>query len=142
MTFMAENMTDQKPYEVEGTRAQSNSSEWHKAKWCGPTASNAKDIVSTKSKQGQYKLLKRLLWGRTLPEMDSLKYGKDYEGTAFLQYCSSKRISNRNLDVLNSGFWVNPKYPELGCSPDGVVKEAGTDHLKGVVDVVLCCVVA
>ena len=53
MTFMAENMTDNKPYKVEGTRSQSNSSEWHKTRWCRLTALNAKDIASTKSRQGQ-----------------------------------------------------------------------------------------
>ena len=32
--------------------------------------------------------------------------------------------------VQPSGLWVNPKYPWLGCSPDGLLGENGTVEIK------------
>lgn len=132
--FIQDNMPNhQQPYQLDGTVDQASSTEWHRARWCRVTASNAKDIITTKSKQGQYSLLKRLLWGKALPNLKSLQYGKDNEDKAFQQY--SSEICDAETVVSKSGFWVNPKNPEFGCSPDGLILQTSTNTLKGVVEI-------
>jgi hypothetical protein len=46
-------------------------------------------------------------------EYASMKYGNEHEDDAFKEYASE--------DVVKSGLWVNPTYPELGCSLDGII---------------------
>ena len=35
-------------------------------------------------------------------------------------------------DVCASGLWVNPKYPFMGCSPDGLVGDDGLIEMKSL----------
>ena len=40
--------------------------------------------------------------------------------------CQTKSV------VATSGLWVNPKYPFLGCSPDGLVSQDGIIEIKSL----------
>lgn len=39
-----------------------------------------------------------------------------------------------HLKVTTTGLWVNPKYPQLGSSPDGVVEDTITGEI-GLVEI-------
>ena len=56
-----------------------------------------------------------------------MKYGLKSEPKAIEKYESQK-----NRKVSTSGFWVNPKYPFLGSSPDGLVGEDGITEIKSL----------
>ena len=54
----------------------------------------------------------------------SLKWGLDNENNAHEKYlgCLGKK---ENVEIKNIGLVVSPRWPFLGCSPDGIVLENG-----------------
>ncbi|KAH3753356.1 hypothetical protein DPMN_187991 [Dreissena polymorpha] len=110
------------PYQIENTQTQSESDEWQRSRFLHITVSAAKDISNVKTTRGKYSLLRRLLWGRELPDLKTLRYGRTNESKAFQQYSETV---NENQTVETTGLWINPKFPELGCSPDGILKTDG-----------------
>ena len=56
-----------------------------------------------------------------------MPYGLESESKAILKY-----EEQRNTVVCKSGLWVNPNFPFLGCSPDGIVGEDGLLEIKSL----------
>jgi len=56
-----------------------------------------------------------------------MRYGLECEPKATLKY---ERV--RNVKVYPSEFWVNPKFPFLGCSPDGLVGSDTVIEIKSL----------
>ena len=56
-----------------------------------------------------------------------MRYGLESEPKAILKY-----EEQSNTVVCKSGLWVNPNYPFLGCSPDGIVGEDGLLEIKSL----------
>ena len=53
-----------------------------------------------------------------------LKWGIEHESVAIEEYLRKKKLP---LTALTScGFVINPKWPWLGCSPDGIIIENGS----------------
>ena len=48
-------------------------------------------------------------------------WGIRHETTAKEKYIESESSKHRNLAVSPTGFYISPKYPHLGASPDGKV---------------------
>ncbi len=114
------------------TLRQDESSIWFKERSKRITASlfgrvcNRRQSVYPKSivdaiinkKQGSYK---------NMPP--SLKWGIENESKAIEKY---KEIDG-NLHPVNCGLVVSPKWPWLGCSPDGIIFEG--ESLKGAIEI-------
>ena len=114
------------PFEVPGTNLQSASAKWRSDRWCRITASICKDVacVTPKGVQG---LLNRLLWDNEEICSVAMEYGKTNEANALKDYCDI--FPNRQV-VTETGLWINPSMPQLGCSPDGlVIDENGFEGL-------------
>eukprot|EP00794_Sanderia_malayensis_P008563 gene8563-9479_t len=47
----------------------------------------------------------------------SFKWGKENEFEAVKRHSCERAV----CEIINTGLIVNPKYPWLGCSPDGTV---------------------
>ena len=56
-----------------------------------------------------------------------MKYGIESEPEAIKKY-----EEQTNSVVATSGLWVNPKYPFLGCSADGLVDQDGIIEIKSL----------
>ena len=54
----------------------------------------------------------------------SLKWGLDNETNAHEKYLESLG-KNENVEIKNIGLVSSPKWPFVGCSPDGIVLEYG-----------------
>ena len=74
-----------------------------------------------------FKFIKSNIWKIDQEPFQSywMKYGLESEPKAIEKYESQK-----NGKVSTSGFWVNPRYPFLGSSPDGLVGEDGIIEIK------------
>ncbi|XP_055956192.1 uncharacterized protein LOC130012386 [Patella vulgata] len=129
---LKESIQGNQPIEIDNTKGQTTSDSWYEARSLRVTASNAKTVTTTKSKQGQYNLLKRLLWSKKVLDLKALKYGRDNEDHAFKNFQEGSLTPGHAL--TKSGFWVNPKYPELGCSPDGLIWDCNK-KLVGVLEI-------
>ena len=64
-----------------------------------------------------------------IPNTKAMQYGRKHEDDAFEQ-CSnevcSTDMTDDSITLCKSGFWVNPEYPEMGCSPDGLFFQGNT----------------
>ena len=56
-----------------------------------------------------------------------MKYGIESEPNAIKKYERQTKSV-----VATSGLWVNPKYPFLACSPDGLVGQDGIIEIKSL----------
>ena len=52
----------------------------------------------------------------------SLRQGIEHEQVAEA-YLRGKGIPNQTSQIFHSGLIINPKWPWLGCSPDGIIME-------------------
>jgi len=54
-----------------------------------------------------------------------MTYGLESEADAIKKYEQQTKVA-----VTTSGLWVNPKFPFLACSPDGLISEDGVLEIK------------
>ncbi|ELT89274.1 hypothetical protein CAPTEDRAFT_31100, partial [Capitella teleta] len=103
------------------------SSTWHQQRAIRITASNAKAFIKCSSGLSFYNIIHRVLWGHIITT-SAMKYGHTHEGIAFQDYNNAQC-----QEVIQTGFWVNPKYPGFGCSPDGLIMKDG--KLEGLLEI-------
>lgn len=110
-----------------GNLNQSESEMWMFHRQCRITASNCKGVVCLK--KGHTGLVKRILWTSS-PLTPVILQWRENESKAFEQYMNE----NLNFIVEKTGLWLNPAYPQLGCSPDGLIKDIQSG-LEGIIEI-------
>lgn len=112
------------PFMADGTLDQSESEMCMFHRQCRITASYCKDVVCLK--KGHTGLVKRILWTSS-PLTPAILYGRENESKAFEQYMNE----NPNFNVEKTGLWLNPAYPQLGCS---LIKDTQSG-LEGLIEI-------
>lgn len=105
------------PFMADDTLDRSESEMWMFYRQWKITASNCKDVVCLKN--GHTGLVKRLLWTSS-----------PFTPAVFFmgERINLKQLSNtwKKIPILSlkkTGLWLNPAYPQLGCSPDGLIND-------------------
>ncbi len=62
------------------------------------------------------------LWDKSFTTT-AMSYGIESESKARHQYLDDSKKLQPNFDIQETGLWVSPSYPELACSPDGIVTD-------------------
>jgi hypothetical protein len=57
----------------------------------------------------------------TSANVPSLKWGRENEIIARMEYLKQAESDHVNFEFCNSGLRINPLYPYLGATPDGVI---------------------
>lgn len=70
---------------------------------------------------------------RNLPE--PFKHGIEHESRALEQYQNYLKHSGHPLLTFSSGFFLNPAYSFLGCSPDAMVIDETQDKPYGIAEI-------
>ena len=133
-----ENLTTAHLMEIPGTEGQSNSEQWFSERWCRLTASKClpayrlgKLIVekNPNAPVDVFKFISHNIWGIDSEPFQSfwMLYGLNSEAKAILKY-----ENDTGRKVRSSGLWVNPKFPFLGCSPDGLVGDDTVIEIKSL----------
>ena len=52
---------------------------------------------------------------------DFFSWGCDHESQAKIDYELTMLDHHTNFSITASGLFVNPQYPHLGASPDGII---------------------
>jgi len=52
----------------------------------------------------------------------AVQWGCDHEEDAKETYIQQASKEHQDLRLLTSGLFINPKFPEVGASPDGIIK--------------------
>jgi len=115
------------------TRGQHFNLNWKKARNVIITASNMGAVVKRKKIEPD-NLVKKLCGYTTIPDtVKSLQYGRKHEPVAIADYARSHLKTCDEVRIESCGLLVNPSYPFLGASIDGLVvcSKCGT----GIVEV-------
>lgn len=115
---------DEALYLEESTRLQSQSILWHQHRIGRITASKFFAVVRTSIDSPSPSLIKDLMEmkvqsRKTVP---ALQWGVENEPKAREQYIEIIQEEHEKFVCTLSGLCVNPKYPHLGATPDGIVK--------------------
>lgn len=103
------------------TKAQANSYIWHDYRRGLITSSHFKSVICFTGKTYPKTIVDAIMqYAKPSPNIPALKWGTDHEDVARQAYIRHAR-SHLNLSVSSSGLVVNPLYPYIGASPDGVV---------------------
>lgn len=110
----------------EKTRKQAQSEDWMKERKYRITASN---FGRVKTRQRNHRKLVEDLLAQKQFSTAATQHGKQYENTALRKYEKHLRRMQKPIKVLESGLFVSPKIPILGCTPDAkVIDLSVTDH--------------
>ena len=138
------NQCESSVYMVPGTEEQSESDTWASNRWMRLTASVAKQVVSLSGCVEDYsdnnvcrcyKFVRGNVWGFDRFSSVPMAYGIDNESVARNEYELMKKQSCENYSVKSTGFFINQKWPELGCSPDGLVVDPSATDKYGLLEI-------
>ena len=126
VSALHENLKPEALMEIPGTEQQSRSEKWFSERWCRLTASkclsafNVGKLVTDCQPNVAVEANKFIfshIWGLESEHFQSywMRYGLESEPKAIEKY-----ENTTNVKVYPSGLWVNPNFPFLGCSPDGL----------------------
>ena len=106
----------------QATRSQSSSKLWFKYRAGRITASRMKAVCRTNPGSQAQSLIKTICY----PEAFSFttaatKWGCKHEKVAREMYLSATKLKHSELSVTDSGLVINPKWPHIGASPDGII---------------------
>lgn len=107
-----------------------NNEDWFLERRLRITASHCKPISTMNQKTSVTTIanqLNNIMWETKRLRTSAVVYGQANESRARSAYTEKMRAGNPDIKVEETGFWVHPKFPELGCSPDGLV----TDNCEG-----------
>ena len=124
--------------QIPGTEGQSQSQKWFQERWLRLTASKCLSafrigrLITSEAPSAAvraFKFIRTNIWKIDIVPIQTywMKYGLECEPKAIDKYEEQTKTT-----VCDSGLWVNPKYPFLGCSPDGLVGEDGIIEIKSL----------
>ena len=111
-------------YLQQATIKQSQSLTWHKYRQGRITASHFHDVYKHMQSGRKYpiSIIKRIMqYYSNVDNVNAMKWGRENEDRGCQQYISCMEGKHDNFRVKKSGLVVDPKYPFLGASPDGLV---------------------
>ena len=104
------------------TREQSVSTVWHDYRKGRITASHFHEVLRYTGKSYPNSIVKSIMQYRNFNQnIPALKWGRENEENARKEYLMAMEGSHTNVQVRSSGLVINPSYPFLGASPDGIV---------------------
>lgn len=121
-TFMSISVSPAECDAIEvATQLQRDSEVWKAQRMGRITASSFHDVYTLRDTTSTKSLCKRLLMPKNLSHIPAVKWGIDNEDKARQQYGEEMSSSHESFSCKPSGLVVNPLYPHLGASPDGII---------------------
>lgn len=112
-------MTDEEgEYLAHSTRLQTQSHLWFEHRKGRLTASTFGAVCRTSVDKPSQSLVSKILQQCPPPKSDA---GTDNESKARAAYELTAKTDHSSFSLETTGLHVNPKYPHLGASPDGLI---------------------
>lgn len=112
---------EESQYLAKCTRLQSQSTTWFSHRKGRITASRFRAACKTSVVKPAESLVRQILQQTTPPKSASLSWGLENEEKVRQLYVEMMSSMHAEFEVETTGLHVNPKYPYLGASPDGLV---------------------
>ena len=104
------------------TKVQHKTKLWHKYRAGRVTASRMKAVCRTDVSNPSHSLIKNICYPDAFAfTSKQTTYGCKHESQAKERYFKSTVKDHSKLEVIDSGLVLNPKWPHIGASPDGIV---------------------
>ena len=103
------------------TKLQTQSLLWFAHRRGRITASNFHSVCHTSTSNPSESLIQKLLQERQMIKSPAMKWGIEHEPDARKQYLELASKNHSGLSFKSAGLFINPHYPYLGASPDGLV---------------------
>ncbi|KAK3931163.1 Alkaline nuclease [Frankliniella fusca] len=107
--------------ELQNTRGQTENGFWYSERCVRVTASVAKQVLGLTSPEAKMNFLRKHMWGLDKFESPGMIYGKESEPIAREEYIKEIRKEDPQATVREMGTCINPDFPQLSCSPDGLL---------------------
>ena len=107
-------------YLCESTKLQSLSLVWHEHRVGRLTASKFGSICHTNFDSPSQSLVKSILC-RQHVMTEAIRWGIGNESVAREAYCCEVKDHHDSFTVASTGLHIDPLYPHLGASPDGLI---------------------
>lgn len=116
------NITEsQSEFLEKSTRNQASCSLWFKYRQGLITASTFHSVLRYSGKTYPTSIVKKIMqYYNVDPSIPSLKWGRTHENVAIRDYTEYMKHHD-DFKVNTCGLFINPSYPYLGTSPDGIV---------------------
>lgn len=108
-------------YLAEATKLQSESLVWFEHRRGRLTASRFLSFCKTVVESPSKSLIDAVFQRKTPPKAAALCWGIEKEEIARKQYEEIMKEKHASFKLSTTGLHVNPQYPHLGASPDGLV---------------------
>ena len=117
------NITDEMAVAVESaTRSQSNSKLWFRYRAGRVTASRMKAVCRTDATNTSQSLVKSICYPESFCfTSQQTTWGCKHEKSARDLYMKAQKTKHTNLTAQDSGLIINPLWPFIRASPDGVL---------------------
>ena len=102
------------------TQLQSQSSVWFEHRKGRLTASKFRAICHTSISKPSESLISQVFQQNPSPQSAAIKWGVEKESTARAEYEELLKMRHSEFKVEITGLHINPHYPYLGASPDGL----------------------
>ena len=100
------------------TRTQHKSKLWKNARSVRITASNFGHIIKATERRDMNKLINSIIFPRNLDNVEAIVWGRQNEKVALKKFQDSTQFT-----VEQAGLHINPRWPYLGASPDGLLDD-------------------
>ena len=108
-------------YLAASTTLQSDCLLWFEHRKGRITASYFGPVFHTRLDPPSESLLNNILQEKPIPNTPAIQWGKEKEAVARQKYVDTMRDNHIDFTVVPTGLHVNPSFPHLGASPDGIV---------------------
>ena len=117
-------VTEEQAIEVERTtQSQAKSRNWHRFRTGRVTASRLKAVCKTSIESPSENLLKSICYSNQAKfSNNATRWGCSHEKEAFKKYSKEMALCHQNFTAVQSGLVINPEYPFMGASPDGITQ--------------------
>ena len=112
---------DEANYLEESTRLQAESLLWYEHRTGRITASVFGSVVRTSILSPSITLVNKILQKSKPVKVPSLQWGISNESTARKAYIELVQEQHENYELNLCGLHINPAYPHLGATPDGLI---------------------
>ena len=103
------------------TREQANCRQWFNFRLGRITASRAKRVCTTSQETPAKSLIKDICYPMSRKfSTKATEWGCDHEKNARQKYICEMSKTHTNFHIKDVGFFINPKFPYIGASPDGI----------------------
>ena len=101
------------------TREQSKNKHWFRFRAGRITASKVKAVCRTPLEKPSQSVLKSVCYPTSFKAKQT-EWGCRHESVAREKYKQLMKATHQNFEIVETGLLLNPSYPYLGASPDGV----------------------